>query len=306
MSLTPIVVVVFLICIGYIIFYIYSTISAISKIAKKSNILEPKVLSKCPDGSEMKDGLCYPGCKRGYKRVVTMCVPDVYGVGVGTIPGRKGCDPGQRDDGTSCWDDLKCNTGYFGGRLIGALGEDWGPKLETKCSGKGGIVKTAFDRYDCGDGHESGGLCYKKCPEGMEHIPAEPWHCRVKGVGASYDTGVGGIPDCPPGQRKDGALCYDDPGPDKKVVGGVAYDNCPEGSKDIGLFCVPGGGTTPWYLSIYIFIAAWILSGVCVLYFRYGMKADIAMSSASGGLGMFAGMFGNKGSSGAPAAKRRF
>jgi hypothetical protein len=137
----------------------------------------------------------------------------------------------------------------------------------------------------------------------MEHIPGEPWHCRLKGTGQFYDTGVGGIPECPAGQVKEGLLCYDDPGPGKKIVGGVAYDSCPEGSKDIGLFCVPGGAETPWYLSIYLFIAAWILSGVCIVYFRYGMKADAAMSGASAGPGMFAALLSNMGRSGGPAPR---
>ena len=83
-------------------------------------------------------------------------------------------------------------------------------------------------------------LCYRNCPEGKEHVPGMPYLCRTKGD-ASYTRGVGGIPGCPKGQVKDGALCYDDPGPGWRVVGGVAYQDCPEGSTDIGLFCIPGG-----------------------------------------------------------------
>lgn len=42
------------------------------------------------------------------------------------------CPTGSKDVAGTCWLDSNCHTGYFGDRLRGALGEDWGPKLETR------------------------------------------------------------------------------------------------------------------------------------------------------------------------------
>jgi hypothetical protein len=127
----------------------------------------------------------------------------------------------------------------------------------------------------CPDSHpvDIASLCYKKCPAGMEHIPGAPTFCRpsVGNLPISYtppdDPGVPMT--CSKGKVQSGALCYDDPGPGWRVVAGVAYKDCPAGSKDIGALCIPGGGSAPpWYLSFYILIAVCLVIVVCIIYWR--------------------------------------
>ena len=175
---------------------------------------------------------------------------------MGRIPDKGGCPNGWRDDGTSCWEDLKttgggcrgggCHTGYFGERLRGAFGEDWGPKLSTKCdpivcdpivtSGCGCIKLNLFQRQTCGaDEDKIDGLCYKKCPAGMEHVPGAPYDCRTIGE-ISYSRGAGESMKCKAGEVQDGALCYQ-PRPGYKLLAGTYSQNCPDGARDIGVAC---------------------------------------------------------------------
>lgn len=61
----------------------------------------------------------------------------------------------------------------------------------------------------------------------------------------SYGRGVGKIPDCGPGQEKDGLLCYDKCSAHSSArsnatydnVGGVCWQNCPSGFRNDGAFC---------------------------------------------------------------------
>ena len=132
------------------------------------------------------------------------------------------------------------------------------------------------------------GLCYNRCPDGMEHIPGAPTYCKPVGdAPTSYTpTDDPGEPmTCPQGKVKDGALCYDDPGPDWKVIGGVAYKNCPAGSKDIGAFCIPGEGSTPWYLSFYMLLGAVGAIIISILYFRIRALTAVATGGKRGGRG---------------------
>jgi hypothetical protein len=110
------------------------------------------------------------------------CWIDSYGRGVGRIPNKAPCEPGQRDDGTSCWEDLKCNTywdscasraaGWLGGGCIGGA--------KTNCSGCGCIKKNLFDRQFCNPDEELyGSLCYPKCKPGYEN--AGCCICQPKG-----------------------------------------------------------------------------------------------------------------------------
>lgn len=125
------------------------------------------------------------------------------------------------------------------------------------------------------DGVYIAGLCYNRCPDGMEHIPGAPTFCKPVGDAPTSYTPANdpGVPmTCGQGKVQSGALCYDDPGPNWKVVAGVAYENCPAGMKDIGAFCIPGAGDappTPWYLSFYMLIAAVAMVVIPIIYFRF-------------------------------------
>ena len=193
--------------------------------------------SQCPPGMERDGALCYRPCRAGYKGVGPVCWADTTKVNVaGRIPNKAPCPSSMRDDGTSCWDDVKCETGYFGGRLRGAFGEDWGPKLETRCSGSGRIERTLFQRQSCGPNEDLiDGLCYNKCPAGTSHVPGAPYDCRTNGE-LSYTRDVGAPLVCPAGQVQDGALCYD-PKPGYSLLASTYSQQCPAGSKDIGVAC---------------------------------------------------------------------
>ena len=135
----------------------------------------------------------------------------------------------------------------------------------------------------CNNGDYIDGLCYSKCPPNWEHVPGMPYHCRKPGA-APYGRGVGTIPGCGKNQVKSGALCYDDPGPDWKVIAGVAWQNCPKGMKDIGAFCVPefGSADTPWYLSIYMLGLAALMIVIPIAYFRIRSMVSV-VTTATGG-----------------------
>ena len=95
------------------------------------------------------------------------------------------------------------------------------------------------------------GLCYKKCPEGWEHVPGMPYNCRLGGAPGPYGRGVGTIPGCDPQHVQSGALCYDPPEKGWYLLGGTYWQNCPEGATDIGVACQRDGysrgvGGIPW------------------------------------------------------------
>lgn len=81
------------------------------------------------------------------------------------------------------------------------------------------------------------GLCYKKCPEGWEHVPGMPYNCRMTGAPSPYGRGVGVPMQCRDGKDQDGALCYDPPQKGWKRLAATYWQNCPDGSKDIGVGC---------------------------------------------------------------------
>ena len=140
----------------------------------------------------------------------------------------------------------------------------------------------------CNNGADNvDGLCYNKCPDGWEHVPGMPYNCRKSGVSGPYGRGVGTLPGCGKNQVKSGALCYDDPGPGWKVVAGVAWQDCPDGFKDIGAFCVPGLsiGGGPWYMSIYMLIAAIAMVIIPIAYFRLRALTAVATGGKRVGRG---------------------
>lgn len=160
--------------------------------------------AKCGPDQELNASLCYNKCNPGFSGVGPVCwancpdgypdygvgcsKPASYGNGVGRLPDKGACDPGQRDDGTSCWEDLHCNTSCPGG----------GPwynvaNCRTECSGCGCIKKTLMDRgLSCKEGEEFmyGGICYPNCRPGFHN------------VGGNVCS-----PDCPPNTTDIGAAC---------------------------------------------------------------------------------------------------
>ena len=224
----------------------------IVNITKKMDTVVGDMLSECPAGSEQHGALCYPTCKAGYNGVLDRCWANIQKVNiVGRMPDKAGCPNGWRDDGTSCWDDLKTTGGgcrggntYECGRLRGAFGEDWGPKWCTapiQCdpvvtTGSGTIKLNLFQRQSCGaDEDMIDGLCYKKCGAGMEHVPGAPYDCRTIGD-LSYSRGAGESMKCKAGEVQDGALCYK-AREGFSLLAGTFSQHCPAGTRDIGVGC---------------------------------------------------------------------
>ena len=150
-------------------------------------------------------GMCYKDCGPGYDKTAAFCTwlepssipcPSDYPVAQGgmcyksnvrrlaggaiatTIPASKSsCPSGQRDDGTSCWEDYKVKTDSCAYTIKGckkwdyltdaSLVKDWCSQWGDVCqaglkgSGCGCIKKTVFDRYKCPDGYSptTSGLC---------------------------------------------------------------------------------------------------------------------------------------------------
>jgi hypothetical protein len=246
--------------------------------------------SICPTDKPSKDaGLCYPNCDPGFRGVGPICwqeCPSGYtdtGVSclrpadtinqerykrttVGRIPDKGPCDPGQRDDGTSCWEDRRCQTrdnGYYnytwgcGTQGVpcydGSIGckndcyRTWISRLETTCSGCGCIKKTLGQRQTCRANEELiDGLCYPKCAPGFSSHRGDILYCTKDG--------------CPPGYSDTGLTCYRPPNtitkqsrprgagvvpqgcppdkPDKSA--GLCYSSCPPNhTSDGAILCWP-------------------------------------------------------------------
>ena len=110
----------------------------------------------CPAGWSQSvagpGGMCQQDCGAGQKKYGGVC----YDNNVNTsllikIPSKSGCDSGQRDDGTSCWEDHR-KTGTRGHRgWIDVYG------------GCGCIKKTLMQRQSCPAGYDlKAGMCYAK------------------------------------------------------------------------------------------------------------------------------------------------
>ena len=186
--------------------------------------------SECGEGLEKDGALCYEPCRPGYVGVGPVCWAriDTVGNGVGNIPDKGGCDGGQRDDGTSCWEDWKAHCRLTGLSLV-----------DDSCFyGCGCIKKTLFDRQYCSNPNQEkiGALCYDKCPPGMSHPPGMPNQCRTDGE-LSYGRGAGNVMKCGKGQSEDSlGLCYNDPPSGfRKSTLGMMEDILPEGTIDFGV-----------------------------------------------------------------------
>jgi len=155
-------------------------------------------------------------CDPGQRDDGTSCWVDTYGRGAGRMPDKAACDAGQRDDGTSCWEDLKCEwdsckeraPGWLGGGCIGGL----------RCGGCGCIKKTLFDRQSCrADEEKSGGLCYPKCKPGYHAVGC--CLCEPDG-GAGIKKTLMDRQFCNGDEEMNGGLCY------PKCKEGYTADGC--------------------------------------------------------------------------------
>lgn len=187
-------------------------------------------------GWENKSGLCYslpnagwavtsPGfigilCPSGSADTGTTCH---YDRGVGVLPNKQPCAPGLRDDGTSCWEDVKCSTvdrGYWNpswgcgtdwvkcwdGR-IGCYNDcyrTWISNLQTTCSGCGCIKTTLMQRQSCPSDRPDAqaGLCYP--------APKSGFNCTLTSCDMSKQvkSSIGTSPQCKTGLENKGGLCY--------------------------------------------------------------------------------------------------
>ena len=136
-------------------------------------------------------GVCYPKCEPGYSNstcftCVSDCPEGYVATGVATCSKggeiyakssysayKQSCDSGQRDDGTSCWEDWKC---------------DWGG-----CHGCGCIKKRLDERSTCNPGDTNVlGICWPNCRDGYHddgalcRRPIETVGRTTKGLGVGH------------------------------------------------------------------------------------------------------------------------
>jgi len=219
------------------------------------------IRKKCPDGTY------YNGTSCAYDR------------GVGTIPKKRACDSGQRDDGTSCWSDahiygksirrgwnMSCNSNESR-KCMGICGHSI-HECHTACKSgyhddgstcrktDVGIKKTLSQRQYCdSDRTMESSLCYKKPKDGFK---CSATLCTNDNPPKSK---VGRLPDkCPDNRELHGRLCY--PPCDKyytRDAGNVEMcsESCPPGFNDIGV----GGCEKP---------VKWLPVGKSILDPKYG------------------------------------
>jgi hypothetical protein len=147
----------------------------------------------CPaNKSELDAGLCYQACDDGYHGVGPVCWANTVNVGIGKVLLLRSCyDSGHRYDDGSPWNDwgLLCqkqlrwdNCAWRS--IFGCVGGLTGGDLRAK--------QLTCDGY--GDRENVDALCYKRCPEGMRHVPGMPYLCFKGTRGLSYGRGVGDVP----------------------------------------------------------------------------------------------------------------
>jgi len=147
----------------------------------------------CPrNKSDLDAGLCYEACEDGYHGVGPVCWANTVNVGIGKVMELKSCyDSGHRYDDGTAWNDwgllcqkqLKWDTCAWRS-IFGCVGGLTGGDLRAK--------QLTCDNY--GDREEVDALCYKKCPDGMRHVPGMPYLCFKGTRGLSYGRGVGDVP----------------------------------------------------------------------------------------------------------------
>jgi hypothetical protein len=175
--------------------------------------------NKCPAGSfTTTAGMCMDECRAGYKNVLGVCW--------------KNCEQDRRDDGTACWKDFQS---YGKGCCCTKYG-----CCNVKC-------KPGF--------HDDGGcMCQKHADKYYKDkyiarstpLPSYPRRSfkldsYVNGTITrdSYGNGGGNPKKCPPSHPDESTagLCNKKCKAGYRWVGGKCWEDCPIGSKDIGLLC---------------------------------------------------------------------
>ena len=124
----------------------------------------------CPPGWSASvagpGGMCQQDCTDGYKKYGGLCYhPSVDTNLLVKGASKRGCDSGQRDDGTSCWEDLKTHSDPCPGKrkqgcCHGPFWEICNP-VKVWSEGCGCIKKNLFDRQYCPAGYSlNAGMCY--------------------------------------------------------------------------------------------------------------------------------------------------
>jgi len=204
--------------------------------------------ANCPSGTYKDGSLCYTNCPAGWKGIAGVCWPDpacpsnTTDSGVSctknsfmqkittsstSCPSGQGtpCPNGCRNDGTSCWEDVSCNTYWDSCAWTSIFGCVGG--LKTSCTGCG-CIKQGVNR-SCPSGYSlSGLLCYENCPAGYTNIAGVCWpqcgdsskwtdsgvSCTKK---SSIPAPIGGtIP----------SICGKTNGYDDQLTLGICYPNC--------------------------------------------------------------------------------
>ena len=212
----------------------------------------------CPPGWNQSvagpGGMCRQNCTDGWKDVGGICYhPNVDTGLLIKGPSKGGCNPGDRDDGTSCFAPIKT---------------DWCPGMKRQgcCHGPfwyicnaatstgGGITKTLMQRQYCPDGYNlvagmcyavsrpaqqskslievgqctnpatpngDGGMCYANCPAGF--AKSGPGECRIDAQTLSREKY------CPAGYVDRAGMCYavSSPAPESRALLDVGQCNDP-------------------------------------------------------------------------------
>ena len=196
----------------------------ITSVTKKITLNTGKPLSTC-DPSQDKDGLlCYSKCKSGMNGVGPVCWANIQNVGVGTAVELEPCASGWVNDGLTCRKPITCAQGldFFkhgcsGGEVVGRLHN-------------GGVCPSDREKID--------GLCYKRCPAGMSHVPGMPYLCRANGVPVSEGRGAGTPMKCAAGETNIAGLCYNNcPSGSVMQSLGLCSQTCPQNTTDFGVGC---------------------------------------------------------------------
>ena len=129
--------------------------------------------SKAVDGIAKASSTVIDGTTKAVEEV-SKAIENTVEVGIGTPLVFEGCREGFRNDGLTCFKDGGIRT-YECGRLKGAFGEDWGPKLCTDTW----APESYSQKLVCKVGRQYvDSLCYKPCPLGSSRVPGMPYLCR--------------------------------------------------------------------------------------------------------------------------------
>lgn len=147
--------------------------------------------------------------------------------------GKRDCDNGQRDDGTSCWEDAK--TTCTGGEITKTLADRQLPCNSDEETINTGVTKACFSK--CPSGYKTVGTdCYQECPSGYTDtgLICTKADVQVKDV---YLRDAGSPLGCGSNMEKDGALCYKTCDSGYSGKGPVCWQNCDDGFTDDGATC---------------------------------------------------------------------